>query len=115
MRLLVPHSQPRAAKVQIWGEPVPHNNTSEFRLLGEADVIHWSRVLLTLTDAVEKVGGERSEAHVLELLKVGFLRLLAAPPQRDRYEPLEATWMALWHHAYATHAAACVSGGGRQT
>jgi hypothetical protein len=34
MRLLVPHSQPRAAKVQIWGEPVPHNNTSEFRLLG---------------------------------------------------------------------------------
>ena len=36
-------------------------------------------------DAVEKVGDERSEAHVLELFfKVGFPRALAAAPERDR-------------------------------
>ena len=46
------------------------------------------RAFRRLTDGVEKVGDERSEAHVLELLKVVFSRLATAALGRGWYEPL---------------------------
>jgi hypothetical protein len=41
-----------------------------------------------MTDGVEKVGDMKSEAHVLELLKVVFSRLALAAPGRGRYKHL---------------------------